>query len=108
MYIQINDHLLRICREVQNEKEADVEAEFVTAKEEYKVVSSDPIYGSPRRKHAVRVLIQEDRVIPVKYQWFCDGTFEKTVSLAVRIFCNFMIFHRIPRNAGICLYQPYK
>ena len=37
----------------------------------------------PPRKYAVRVRLQEDRVMHVKQKFFCDKTTEKTVHLQV-------------------------
>jgi len=37
----------------------------------------------PPRKYAVRVRLQEDRVLNVKQKFFCDRTTEKTVHLQV-------------------------
>jgi hypothetical protein len=37
----------------------------------------------PPRKYAVRVRLQEDRVLNVKKKFFCDRTTEKTVHLQV-------------------------
>ena len=60
----------------------DIEADF--SNDVYTSPNSDPISGtSGRRQHAVRVLIQEDRYILGKHQWFCDRTAEKTVILSV-------------------------
>ena len=62
--------------------DGDIEATFDT--DLYTAPATDPIIGSSgNRLHAVRVVIQEDRYILGKHQWFCDRTTEKTVSLAV-------------------------
>ena len=63
-------------------RDYDIEADF--SNDVYTAPNSDPISGtSGRRQHAVRVLIQEDRYILGKHQWFCDRTAEKTVILSV-------------------------
>ena len=63
-------------------RDGDIEAEY--AADYYTAPASDPITGdSGKRVHAVRVIIQEDRYIIGKHQWFCDRTTEKTVSLSV-------------------------
>ena len=65
--------------------EGDIEADF--SNDIYTAPSSQPISGisgtTTTRQHAVRVLIQEDRYILGKHQWFCDRTSEKTVILSV-------------------------
>ena len=68
-------------------RDGDIEAEY--AADYYTAPASDPITGdSGKRVHAVRVIIQEDRYIIGKHQWFCDRTTEKTVSLSVyKILC---------------------
>ena len=71
-------------------RDGDIEAEY--AADYYTAPASDPITGdSGKRVHAVRVIIQEDRYIIGKHQWFCDRTTEKTVSLSVHIILNFII-----------------
>ena len=66
--------------------DGDIETDYDDASGTYTAISTTPIQGSSIRKHAVRVVIQEDRVLPVKYQWFCDRTTEKTVSLSVSMY----------------------
>ena len=66
--------------------DGDIETDYDDASGTYKTISTEPITGLPTRKHAVRVVIQEDRLMPVKYQWFCDRTTEKTVSLSVSMY----------------------
>ena len=71
-------------------RDGDIEAEY--AADYYTAPASDPITGdSGKRVHAVRVIIQEDRYIIGKHQWFCDRTTEKTVSLSVDIMFCFII-----------------
>ena len=41
---------------------------------------------TPARKYAVRVRLQEDRVLNIKKKFFCDRTTEKTVYLTVENF----------------------
>ena len=72
-------------------RDGDIEAEY--AADYYTAPASDPITGdSGKRVHAVRVIIQEDRYIIGKHQWFCDRTTEKTVSLSVHIIPRSLIF----------------
>ena len=39
--------------------------------------------GSPNRQHMVRAVLIEDRLMPLQYEFFCDRTTEKTVTLTV-------------------------
>ena len=65
--------------------DGDIETTYDT--DLYTAPATDPFIGSSgnadQRLHAVRVVIQEDRYILGKHQWFCDRTTEKTVSLSV-------------------------
>ena len=62
--------------------DGDIEATW--ASDIYTAPATDPIIGSSgNRLHAVRVVIQEDRYILGKHQWFCERTTEKTVFLSV-------------------------
>ena len=61
--------------------QADFDSDIYTAPGTGLITGSSG--GTNDRLHAVRVVIQEDRYIFGKHQWFCDRTTEKTVSLIV-------------------------
>jgi hypothetical protein len=42
-----------------------------------------PVTGPNDRKYAVRVRLQEDRILNVQKKFFCERTTEKTITLTV-------------------------
>ena len=71
------------CSDPEEPCLSDLETAWDDTAGEYVVKDPTSPDGNNPRQHMVRAVLLEDRIIPLKFKFFCDRTTEKTVTLTL-------------------------